>query len=128
MLRWGRKAGESRVRQAFLDVVDVLERGKSALVAAVPKGRAEPVPMGEALHAFEESLRLAATMMPAWRRAENEERWIACQRAVKESARMAEALRLEAPRLDFESMVFVIGDLMHPLEVFADAERELRGS
>ena len=40
---------------------------------------------------------------------------------------MAERLRLEAPALDFESLVMVLKDLIAPLDVFSDAARLLRG-
>jgi hypothetical protein len=65
--------------------------------------------------------------MPGWRVPETEERWRSCSDALRESARMAERLRLKAPALDFESLVMVLKDLIAPLEVFEDASRLVRG-
>jgi hypothetical protein len=65
--------------------------------------------------------------MPGWRVPETEEVWRSCAEALQESARMAERLRLEAPALDFESLVMVLKDLIAPLDVFSDAARLLRG-
>ncbi len=106
-------------------MVSMLESGKAALVSTVPRGRVEPPPLAEGLFAFEAALREARRIMPAWRRPETNDLWSRCLDAINESARMAERLRLEAPRLDYESMVFVIGDIIAPLEVFAEAERRV---
>ena len=65
--------------------------------------------------------------MPAWSAPETAENWGSCSEALDESARRAERLRLEAPPLDFESLVMVLKDLIEPLEVFEDAARLLRG-
>jgi hypothetical protein len=82
--------------------------------------------MAEALRDFEGALTEADTLMPGWRVPETEAVWRSCSDALQESARMAERLRLEAPALDFESLVMVLKDLIAPLEVFDEAERLLR--
>jgi hypothetical protein len=106
--------------------VERIERGKGALVSAVPGRRSEGTPLAEALHAFESALREARDAMEAWRTPETEEAWRACSAALGEAAGKAERLRLEAPSLDFEGLVMVLSDLIAPLDPFADAARGMR--
>jgi hypothetical protein len=114
------------LRRAFQEVVEVVEHGKAALVSAVPTARAEGTALAEALHTFEVALRRGREKMPAWRRPETEESWLACSAALDEAGRRAERLRLEAPSLDYEGLVMTLGDLIAPLEAFGDAARRLR--
>lgn len=111
---------------AFSEVVATIERGKAALVSAVPTARSEGTPLAEALYAFEATLRQARAGMEAWRTAETETIWQASSSALREAAERAERLRLEAPELDHEGLVMTLGDLMAPLDVFADAARRFR--
>jgi hypothetical protein len=105
----------------------VVGKAKDALTSTVPGPRTPGRPVAEALLEFERALAEARSFMPAWRAPETEETWRSCSGALQESARMAERLRLEAPALDFESLVMVLKDLIAPLEVFDDASRLLRG-
>lgn len=113
-------------RPAFERVLAEVERGKEALVRAVPSPRGHPGPLAEALLAFEESLARARGHMPGWRGPEAEGPWVRCDEALAEAARRAERLRLAAPPLDYETLVTVLGDLMAPLDAFEDADRALR--
>jgi hypothetical protein len=113
-------------RGAFLEVVEHIERGKAALVSAVPTGRAEGSQLAEALHAFEVALRRAGAGMDGWRTTETEGAWEACSAALNEASERAERLRLDAPSLDYEGLVMTLGDLIAPLEAFGDAARQLR--
>jgi hypothetical protein len=114
------------VRGAFSEVLERIEHGKVALVSAVPTARAEGISLAEALSAFETALREGRHEMPGWRTPETEESWKACSSALDESAGRAKRLRLEAPSLDYEGLVMTLGDLIAPLEAFADAARRLR--
>jgi hypothetical protein len=113
--------------RALRSCIDALGRGKDALTSAVPGPRAPGRPVADALLEFERALGKARSFMPAWSAPETEEVWRSCAEALQESARMAERLRLEAPALDFESLVMVLKDLIAPLDVFEDAARLLRG-
>jgi acyl-CoA reductase-like NAD-dependent aldehyde dehydrogenase len=113
---------------AFEATLIAVERAKEALVAAVPSPRGKQRrTVAEAVLEFEDEIREAATLMDGWRRPEVEEQWQACVRAIEESARRAERLRLEAPPLDYEGLVSALDDLIAPLEAFADADRALSG-
>lgn len=113
-------------RAAFSEVVAAIERGKTALVSAVPTARNQGTPLAEALHTFETAIRRARAGMDGWRTAETEEIWEASSSALRDAAERAERLRLEAPSLDYEGLVMTLGDLMAPLDVFADAARRFR--
>ncbi len=84
------------------------------------------MPLAEALHAFETGLAEARKAMPGWRRPETEGLWTKCLGSLDEAAARAERLRLDAPPLDYESLVAVLDDLMAPLETFAEAADALR--
>lgn len=120
------RRSRSPLRRAFEDVVAHVEAAKDALLAGVPAPRREPVPLAEALHAFEGALGDAAELMDGWRTEATEDAWRRCRDGLDAAARGAEAMRLEAPALDFESMVLALGDLIAPLEAFGEADRALR--
>jgi hypothetical protein len=110
----------------FEEVLLLVERAKAALVSAVPPGRGDGVPVSDAVLAFESDLRRAASRMAGWRHPQVESEWAACRDAVARSIQGAERLRLEAPALDYESLVSILGDLIAPLEAFEDADRAVR--
>lgn len=104
----------------------MVERAKAALVAAVPSPRGVvDRSLAEAVLAFEEGLRRAEAEMERWPRGSDHVRRI-CEAAIEESLRRAERLRLEAPALDVEGLISVLGDLIAPLDAFLEAERTFR--
>ena len=104
-----------------------VEHAKEALVSATPSPRGiPPRSLAEALLDFEHALSDAAAAMPAWRTDETRAVWESCARAIERSLTEAERLRLEAPSLDYESLVAVLADLIAPLEAFEAAERRIR--
>jgi hypothetical protein len=113
------------VRRAFEAVLERVEAAKAALVAAVPTARVEGRPLAESLLGFEGELRAALAGMDAWRRVDHEGLWRACRDGVEDALRRAERARLEAPTLDFEGLVDLIGEMMAPLDPFAEADRRL---
>jgi hypothetical protein len=64
--------------------------------------------------------------MDGWRRADHDDLWRACRDGIDDALRLAERARLDAPALDFEALVELIGEMLAPLDPFADAERLLR--
>ncbi len=106
-------------------MLGAVERGKRALTGAVPRPRDPGRPLADALLEFEGALADAGSHMAGWRAPEAEVTWRSCDRALSESAGMAERLRLQAPELDFEGLVMVLKDLLAPLEAFEDAARLL---
>jgi hypothetical protein len=114
-----------QVRRMFEAALERVEAAKGALVASVPTARVEGRPLAEAVLTFEAELRSAQGAMEEWRRSEHEDLWRACRDGIEEALRRAERARLEAPPLDFEALVDLIGEMMAPLDPFADAERRL---
>ena len=114
------------VWRLFEAAAERVEEGKAALVAAVPTARVEGRPMAEAVLDFERELRSAGGLMEPWRRSEHEALWIACRHGLEVALRRAERARLQAPSLDFEALVELIGEIMEPLDPFAEAERVLK--
>lgn len=105
-------------------MLNVVEVAKRELMTAVPSPRGVPArPLAEALLAFEEGLRSARQAMSDGNLSEAVRR--SCGAAVDDALGRAERLRLEAPVLDYEGLVAVLGDLIAPLDAFADAERTL---
>ena len=101
-----------------------VERAKDALVAAVPASRREPEPLATSVLAFEEGLAAALMALEAWDGAPPDLRE-RCRTAIEEAARRSESLRLQAPSLEFEGLVLVLGDVIAPLDALGDVEYEL---
>ena len=108
--------------ESLAKTVRGVEAAKDALTAARPSGRGEGVPLAEAVAGFEEGLTAAAAAMSGWRGQDLEDRWSACEAALAESARRAEALRLAADLPEgYDRLYAVLGSLLDPLEAFEDA-------
>jgi hypothetical protein len=116
----------SSVDEGFGRILARVEAAKEDLVSAVPSPRGVPTRhVTEALVAFEAGLRGASEELAQWTPADAEVR-NTCRAAIEEALRRAERLRLDAPALDYEALVSVLGDLMDPLEVFEHVEAQLR--
>jgi hypothetical protein len=113
----------SVVTERFLAALEQVEDAKRALLAAVPSPRGIPArSIAEAVLAFEEGLRSADALMAGWRDPQTEGAWTRCDAGIRLAAERAERLRLDAPALDYEGLVTVLGDLIAPLEAFEEAE------
>ena len=111
---------------AFDVTLGHVEDAKESLVLAVRSGRVEGIPLANGLAMFEEELRAAAASMSAWRRLETEEQWERCERALGDALQLAERLRLEGSPAIYEELIGELGDLLDPLEAFADASAFVR--
>lgn len=114
-------------RKRFDAVAALLDRAQRALLLAVPTARHPGAALSDSIDAFEASLADAEAIMPSWRTAATEEWWQRCRAAL--DAAKAEAARLRATPpgpTEFESLNARIGDVLAPLEDFAEAERALR--
>ncbi len=120
-----RRGLEGAALDGFELTVRHLERAKEALAAAAPRGRSAGVPLAEAVAAFESALADADASMVAWQD-QGPEVGERCRRAIGESRRLAERLRLEEPPDGYERLYVVLGDIMDPLDAFAEALGRLR--
>jgi hypothetical protein len=112
---------------SFRSVVSEVESGKDAMTATVPSTRSPGTPLAEAISHFEDHLGLAQDLMPAWRRPEVEEEWLACQAGIEESLARAQRLREDPPELGgFEGLIWVVDQVLAPLEAFEAAAERFR--
>jgi hypothetical protein len=94
----------------------VVEGAKENLVAAVPSPRGAPGrPLADAVAAFETGLRDALLRVDGWT-SERDDARRTYRKAIEAALSRAERLRLEAPALDYEGLVTVLGDLIAPLD------------
>jgi hypothetical protein len=128
MIRRLRRSPElTRARARFHDVLRELEPAKAALAEVMPTNRLPGRQLPDALLEFEAGLERAAVLMPAWRRHEVDEVWLACEAGLTEARRRASRLREDAPDLGgVEGLIWAVGELLGPLEPFAAAEDRLR--
>ncbi|HVL89505.1 MAG TPA: hypothetical protein VM841_04635 [Actinomycetota bacterium] len=114
------------VLEPFLHMAAALDDAQRALLAAIPTARDDGIPLAEAIVAFERGLAETEARMPAWRTPATAAMHDECAAAIRAARVECETLRLEPETLSFEALNARIGDVLHPLEVFADTERALR--
>jgi hypothetical protein len=116
----------ARAREAFRAVAATLDAAQRSLLAAVPTARSAGRPLGEALEEFLAGLARAEEGMPAWRTLRTEGLWRRCAEALVEARAEAERLRREAGPLGYEALAGRLGEVVAPLEEFAEVAREIR--
>lgn len=114
-------SSEALTRPAAASITAV-EEAKRELLTAVPSPRGfQRRSIADALLAFEERLRDAAELINTSKVGPEAlpDRFTG---AIANAQARAERLRLDAPTLDYESLISVLADLMEPLDVFGDTE------
>jgi len=114
------------IRRGFAISARLVDEAQRALIAAVPTSRNPGAPLGDALEAFLTALRTLDDSMPAWRDERLAHEWTKCSDGIREARAHAEALQRNDAELTFEQLNASVGDVLYPLEAFADAERDLR--
>lgn len=113
--------------QAFLDCAQVIEGGRRTLLGTMPVGRVEPTPVGLGVDAMAAALDDAEQWMPAWRVAPLEDDWQDCADAMAEARdNLAEVRAVAADTDELEELQEAVGEVVEPLDAFADAERTWR--
>ena len=129
-MRWlggrRRRSSVTSLPEPFEAAAASVQAAKDALLAAVPRGRTAGAPLAEALAGFEDHLRAALGEVAVSGEPEIEEDWRRCREALSESLRAAERLRLEESPEGYEELYAVLGEILDPLEIFADVERRLQ--
>ncbi|HTG47426.1 MAG TPA: hypothetical protein VK646_07215 [Actinomycetota bacterium] len=110
---------------AFAAVLEELEPAKVALTEVLPGTRAPGRPLPEALATFTAGLGRARDRMPGWRVEPVAAEWTACETGIEASLAAAERAATFAPA-GFESLLWLVEELLDPLEPFAEAERAFR--
>jgi hypothetical protein len=128
-VRWRRRLPED-LRPAlasFEALAPALDRARSVLTESVPGTRLPGRPLAETLLEFEDRLREVRAGMDAWRTPEVEAQWVAASSGLDEALALADRVRTQAPDPGgFEGLIGLIGDLLAPLDAFADAADRFR--
>jgi hypothetical protein len=114
------------IRRAFAVAAGLVDEAQRALIAAVPTSRNPGVPLADALDAFIVVLGALDDAMPAWRDERLAHEWTKCAEGIREARAQAGTLRRIDAELTFEQLNSRVGDVLYPLEAFADAERDVR--
>jgi hypothetical protein len=113
--------------RAFCDCADVIEAGRRVLLSTLPAGRVEPAPIGVGIDAMERALADARRWMERWRVAELADAWEVCRSALQEAVDALPSVRHVAVTTgELEELLTAVGDVVGPLDRFADAERAWR--
>ena len=113
--------------QAFLDCAQVIEGGRRTLLGTLPVGRVEHTPIGLGVDAMAAALDDATQWMDAWRVPQLEDDWQDCAAAMREARDNLEEVRSVAATTDeLEELQESVGEVVEPLDAFADAERTWR--
>lgn len=113
--------------RALRAVVEEVEIAKDAMTGTVPSTRSAGTPLAEGILQLEQRLAVAQGLMPAWRHAEVEEEWLACDDGIGESLERARRLREDPPELGgFEGLIWAVDQLLAPLEAFEAAAERFR--
>lgn len=120
--------GTAAAREAFRRVTGELDAAQRVLLAAVPTSRDTGTPLAEAIDGFLAGLARAESSMSAWRTERTEAVWVRCERALAGARAAAGSLNTDsaAGSLGFEALNARLGDLLSPLEEFADVAAEIR--
>lgn len=112
---------------AFLDCAQTIEAGRRVLLGTLPTGRVEPAPVAVGVEAMERALADCAGWMPAWKLPELADDWEDCQTAMTEARQhLDEVLEVAASTSELEELLEAVGDVVAPLDAFADAEQAWR--
>jgi hypothetical protein len=129
-VRWRRRRLPEHLRaafDAFESLAPALDRARAVLTGSVPGTRLPGRPLAETLLGFEEGLREVRAGMDAWRVPQVDEAWLAASAGLDEALALADRVRTEAPDPGgFEGLIGLIGDLLAPLDAFADAAERFR--
>lgn len=113
--------------QAFLDCAAVIEGGRRTLLGTMPVGRVAPTPVGLGVDAMAAALDDAQGWMDAWRIEALEDDWRACSDAMDEArTNLAEVREVAAATTELEELQEAVGEVVAPLDAFADAEQAWR--
>ncbi len=112
---------------AFLDCAQAIEAGRRVLLGTLPTGRVEPAPVAVGVDALRRSLDDVRAWMPAWRLPEIADDHGDCLTALDDAdAALDEVLEVAAHTAELEELLDAVGEVVAPLDAFADAERAWR--
>ena len=112
---------------SFLDCAQAIEAGRRVLLGTLPTGRVEPAPVAVGVDALRRALEDVRAWMPDWRLPEIEQDWADCTAALDEAdANLDALLQVAADTSELEELLEATGEVVAPLDAFADAEQAFR--
>ena len=114
-----------RIVSAFRASANRVDAAQRALLSAIPTSRDPGRPLEEAIDEFLEHLAGAEPALAAWHTEPLMHEWTSCSEAI--TAARGEAAQLRSgPSLGFEALNARVGEVIAPLEAFADAAGRVR--
>jgi hypothetical protein len=93
-------------------------------LSCLPVGRVDPAPMPVGLDLFRGELVTVASSMRAWRVPEVEAHWARCRSALDDVlVQIPRAQAVAVGTGELEELLGAVGEVIEPLDVWADAER-----
>ena len=113
---------------AFVAVADRVQTARRVVLSCLPVGRVEPAPVPVGLDVLADELTAVRADMAAWRRAEVEQSWQACQESIDEAlAAIPPAKHVAQTSTELEELLGAVSDVVEPLgDAFQAAERHWR--
>ncbi len=112
---------------AFVVCAEVIEEGRRHLLATLPAGRVEPVPVEVGLGAVSRAIDDARAEMWRWRLPELADVWSQCLAALEAAGEaLPVAYQVAAAGNELEDLLDSVGAVVEPLVAFGEAERVWR--
>ncbi|MCA1830161.1 MAG: hypothetical protein ABR552_09150 [Actinomycetota bacterium] len=125
LLRRRADPARERLRAGFRATVTHVDAAQRALIAAVPMSRDPGVPLAQAIEDMSRHLDAATTALESWHDIEQVHEWTKCRAAILEARAGLETLDPEE-EMGFEALNARIGEVIAPLDIFADVSAALR--
>jgi hypothetical protein len=110
--------------RAFLDCAQAVEGGRRILLGTLPAGRVEPAPVAVGADAVVAAIHDARGWMDGWKVDELVAEWEDCHAALDEAeVAVTDLLDVAASTSELEELLEAVGEVVAPLDAFADAER-----
>lgn len=110
--------------EAFHAQAERVEAARRALLSCLPVGRVDPAPVPVGLELLRDELTDVAGQLHRWRTEELHDTWRGCHQAIVESLRAVDhANRIATTTTELEALLDAVGDVIEPLDAWADAER-----
>lgn len=113
---------------AFEQQATRVESARRALLSCLPVGRVNPAPVPVGLDLLRDELHAVRAQLTRWRVPQMSGEWEGCRAAIEESLEaMLTAHRVAQSSTELEELLGAVGDVIEPLDAWADAERAWRG-
>lgn len=110
--------------EAFVVQAERVEQARRALLACLPVGRVDPIPVPVGLELLRDELEAVAGELDRWRVPQLGEAWDACHAGIAEAlAAVPAAARVAEATGELEELLSAVSDVVEPLDAWHAAER-----